>query len=108
MPRKRRTFEEEIADIQEQRKKLNEREKKIKAQHSRDEQKKRTKHLIEIGGVVYSVLGRSFKEGDIERLTAYLKQQDMRGEWFSKAMNREDPVHLSNKINSTTEIENSN
>ena len=90
MPRKRRTFEEEIADIQEQRKKLNEREKKVRAQHSQEERKKRTKHLIEIGGAVYSVLDREYKDGDVDRLIAYLKQQETRGEWFSKAMNRKE------------------
>ena len=47
----------------------------------------RTKHLIEIGGTVYSILGREFIEGDIERLAAFLKGQDSRGGYFSKAMN---------------------
>ena len=54
---------------------------------SKEERVKRTKHLIEMGGTIYSVLGREYAEGDIERLAAFLKGQDNRGGYFTKAMN---------------------
>ena len=40
-----------------------------------------------MGGTIYSVLGREYAEGDIERLAAFLKGQDNRGGYFTKAMN---------------------
>lgn len=83
-----KSYEERIAELQEKQKQLKEQEKKIRAQFSAEERKKRTKHLIEIGGAVYSVLGDSFQDGDVEKLIAFLKQQDDRGGYFSKAMGR--------------------
>ena len=47
------------------------------------------KQLIDIGGVVASVLGREFEEGDNIRLMNFLKMQERNGSYFSKAMNRE-------------------
>ena len=83
-----KTKEERLAELQERQRQLKEQEKKIRAQISADERKQRTKHLIEIGGAVYSVLGDSFQDGDAEKLIAFLKQQDERGNYFSKAMGR--------------------
>ena len=84
---KSKTYEERIAELQEKQKQLKAQEKKLKAQKSADERKKRTRHLIEIGGAVYSVLGREFVEGDVDRLISFLKGQDKRGGYFSRAMN---------------------
>ena len=39
-----------------------------------------------MGGAIYSVLGDNYKEGDVERLIAFLKKQDERGRFFTKAM----------------------
>lgn len=83
-----KTKEERLAELQERQRQLKEQEKKIRAQISADERKQRTKHLIETGAAVYAVLGDSFQDGDIERLTAFLKSQDERGGYFSKAMGR--------------------
>ena len=87
MATERRSIEERIAELQEKQKQLKEQEKKLKASISQEERKKRTKHLIEAGGTIYSILGRDFIEGDIERLAAFLKGQESRGNYFSKAMN---------------------
>lgn len=87
MATKKRSLDEQIAELQEKQKQLKEQEKKLKAKKSADERKKRTRHLIEIGGAVYSVLGREYAEGDVERLVAFLKGQDNRGSYFNKAMN---------------------
>ncbi|MDD6825416.1 MAG: relaxasome subunit MobC [Oscillospiraceae bacterium] len=87
MASEKRSYEERIAELQEKQKQLKEQEKRLRAQQSQEKRKLRTKHLIEMGGTIYSILGREFIEGDIERLTAFLKGQENRGEYFSKAMN---------------------
>ena len=90
-----KSYEERIAELdakREQKEKelaqLKAQERKLKAQFSQEERKKRTKHLIEIGAAVYSVLGDSYQEGDVDKLTAFLKNQDQRGNYFSSAMGR--------------------
>lgn len=83
----KRTIEEQIAELQKKQKELKEQEKRLRANKSKEERAKRTKHLIEMGGTIYSILGREYVEGDIERLAAFLKGQDNRGGYFSKAMN---------------------
>ena len=83
----KRTIEEQIAELQRKQKELKEQEKRLKAKKSKEERARRTKHFIEMGGTIYNILGREFVEGDIERLTAFLKGQDSRGGYFSKAMN---------------------
>ncbi|WP_303800113.1 relaxasome subunit MobC [Ruminococcus flavefaciens] len=87
MSNRKRTIEEQIAELQKKQKELKEQEKKLKARKSKEERAKRTKHLIEIGGTIYSVLGREFVEGDIERLAAFLRGQEQRGGYFSNKMN---------------------
>ncbi len=88
MAAEKKTYEQRIAELQEKQKQLKEQERKIRAQMSAEERKKRTKHLIEIGGAVYSVLGDSYQEGDVEKLIAFLKQQNQRGNFFTTAMGR--------------------
>ena len=66
---------------------LKEQEKRLRARKSKEERAKRTKQLIEMGGMIYSILGREYEEGDKERLAAFLKGQESRGGYFSKAMN---------------------
>ena len=88
MATEKRSYEERIAELQEKQKQLKAMEKKLRVQQSQEERKKRTKHLIEIGGAVYSVLGDSYQEGDVEKLIAFLKSQDQRGNYFSSAMGR--------------------
>lgn len=81
-----KTKQERLDELIEKQKQLKEQEKRIRSQISVEERKKRTKHLIEIGGAVYSVLGDSYQDGDVERLIAFLKGQEQRGKYFSKAM----------------------
>lgn len=83
----KRTIDERLEEIEEKQKQLKAQAQMLKARKSTEERKKRTKHLIEMGGTVYSVLGREFLDGDVERLAAFLKGQESRGEYFSKAMN---------------------
>lgn len=72
--------------------------KQLEKQKKEAERKERTHRLIQIGGVVESVLGRSFSEGDDMRLMNFLKMQERNGKYFSKAMNREvsEPTENSN------------
>ncbi len=88
MATEKKSYEERIAEIQEKQKQLKEQERKLKAKYSQEERKKRTKHLIEIGGAVYSVLGDNYQDGDVDKLIAFLKLQDQRGNYFSSAMGR--------------------
>lgn len=81
-----KTKQERLDELVEKQRQLKEQERKIRSQISADERKKRTKHLIEIGGAVYSVLGDSYQDGDVERLIDFLQGQEQRGKYFSKAM----------------------
>lgn len=102
----KKTYEEQLADLQEKKKQLLEQEKRLKAKHSQEERKKRTKHLIQMGGVVYAVLkettpDREFTEGDVERLAAFLRSQDKRGNYFTNAMNAEANATTPENIRGT-------
>lgn len=95
----KRTLEEQLealnaeeqkikSELEAKKKQIQERKKKIVAQQKTEERKKRTRNLIQMGGAIYSVLGDDFREGDVERLIAFLKAQEQRGCYFSKAMER--------------------
>lgn len=62
------------------------REALIKKQN-KEERKKRTKRLIELGGIIESVLGRPTVDEDKIRLLNFLKKQETNGKYFTKAMN---------------------
>lgn len=81
-----KTKQERLEELIEKQKQLKEQERKIRSQISADERKQRTKQLIEIGGAVYSVLGDSYQDGDVERLIDFLQGQEQRGKYFSKAL----------------------
>lgn len=84
----KRSIDDRILLLQEKQKKLKEQERKLKSKKSAEERKARTRNLIRIGGAVYSVLGDSYQEGDVDKLIAFLKQQNKRGNYFSSAMGR--------------------
>ena len=65
--------------------------KQLEKKKKEEERKARTHKLITIGGVVSSVLGRDFVEGDDKRLLNFLNQQERNGSYFSKAMNNGAP-----------------
>lgn len=83
----KKSTKEKISELQEKQKQLKAQEQKLKAKLAQDERKKRTRHLIEVGAIVYKTLDRDFVDGDLERLAAFLKGQDNRGGYFTKAMN---------------------
>lgn len=81
-----RTIEERIAELQKKQEKYKAMERALKARKTQDERKARTKRLIEIGGAVESVLGKEIKKEDLPKLISFLKQQEERGQFLSKAM----------------------
>ena len=88
MAREKKSINDRITELQEKQKQLKEQEKKLRAQQAQADRKLRTKHLIEMGAAIYSVLGDEYQDGDKEKLVAFLKQQDNRGNYFSNAMGR--------------------
>jgi hypothetical protein len=79
---------DKIAKLQEKQKQLKAQEKALKARQIQTERKIRTKRLIEVGAVVESVLGRPIEKEDLPNLLMFLQQQEQRGNFFSKAMQR--------------------
>ena len=84
MPRK--SISEKLAELEEKQKKLKEKAKALKAIQSRDERKKRTRRLIEIGATVEKVFGSPIENYMLPRLEKFLKEQDERGQYFSNAL----------------------
>ena len=82
-----KSFDERIAELQKQQEQLKEREKALRKRQSEMERKKRTRRLIEIGGITEFVLGRPLTDQDKVRFQYFLKLQEQRGGFFSKAMN---------------------
>ena len=86
MPKKK-SFDEQIAALTQEEEEIKKKLKEIRAKKKNEERKNRTKHLIQAGGIIYSILDREYIDGDLDRLAAFLKSQEERGKYFSKAMN---------------------
>ena len=82
----KKSFDEQIADIEKKQQQLNERKKILARKKTEEECKKRTHRLIEIGGLVESVLGREFVEGDLIRFKEFLLRSGGNGNYFERAM----------------------
>lgn len=52
--------------------------------------------MIEIGAAVESVLNRPIEHDELPKLIEFLKDQEDRGRWFSKAMNKDSQNYNSN------------
>ena len=85
--RKKDGYDERIEKLKEKQLRLKEREKSLRAKKKAAEREKRSLSMLKAGRAVYSVLGRDFVEGDIERLTVYLTERDERSGDFSRTMN---------------------
>jgi hypothetical protein len=94
----KRSFDVQIIKIQEQQKRLKERERKLKSQQAQKERKERTKRLIEIGATVEGVLGKPIPKEDLIKLKKYLEQQEQRGKFFSKAMSIPIEIKVENNL----------
>lgn len=90
----KKSYEEKLAILEEKEKQLKAQKQKLKTQHSKEERKKRTRYLIELGNAVCKVLNEDTVEGDrinnddIDNFIVFLKTQNTRGNYFTKAMNR--------------------
>lgn len=82
-----KSYDERLSEIAKKKEQLDAQEKAIKKRQSEDERKKRTRRLIEMGGIVESVLGRSTTDDDKIRFMNFLNKQESNGKFFSKAMN---------------------
>lgn len=80
------TIDERIEKLEEKKEQLNKQVRQLKARKSQEERKARTKLLIEIGAAVESVLNRPINHDDLPKLINFLKGQEQRGHYFSKAM----------------------
>lgn len=74
--------------IEEQIKQAENRLAMLKARSREKERKERTRNLIKLGGIVLKNIGdgRPYEDGDDARLDAFLKNQNERGAYFTKAM----------------------
>lgn len=100
----KRTLQERVSekDLQIEKKllelkQLQEQKKRLESRRKEDERKQRAHRLIEIGGAVESVLGRPIQEEEISKLISYLRDQEDRGRYFSKAMAPEDDNENANQ-----------
>ena len=91
-----RTYDERIAELQKKRDQLKEQEKALIKRQNEEERKKRTRRLIELGGIVESVLGRPTVDEDKIRFLNFLKKQETNGKFFTKAMNGKDQKSENN------------
>ncbi len=66
-------------------------EKRLEAENKKKLRQMDAHNKIVMGGVIRSVLGREFEEGDDRRLLYFLKMQERNGHYFTKVMNRRDP-----------------
>ena len=82
-----RSYDERIDELRKKREQLKAQERDLTKRHNAEERKKRTRRLIELGGIVESVLGRPTTDQDKVRLLYFLKLQEQRGGFFSQAMN---------------------
>ncbi len=86
----RRSYDERIAEAEKKQEQLKAQLRELKNKKSQEARKKRTKRLIELGGIVEKVLGRETTEEDKERLYNFLVSQNDRGNYFTDAMNNKE------------------
>lgn len=84
--RKSLSYEEKLKELDQKMEQLKARKRDLAARHSKEERKKRTKRLIEIGATVESVLGHPIEHDDLKKLEKFLRSQDERGNYFTHAM----------------------
>lgn len=82
-----KSSEERIAELDKRIEQIKAQKKAIIQREKQAERKARTKRLIEIGGTAESILGRPFQDDDLQKFANFLKQQEARGNYYSKAMN---------------------
>ena len=102
---KRRTYQEQLEEIEKKEKQLKERKRDIKAKLSAEERKARTKRLIEVGGAVESVTKRPIEKDDLPKLIKFLEDQEKRGRFLSKALGFDDSTVKEQNSSKPSEID---
>ena len=82
-----KSYDEKLVEIRRKKEQLQARERDIMKRKSEEDRKKRTKRLIELGGIIEFVLGRATTDEDKIRLLNFLKKQETNGKFFTSAMN---------------------
>lgn len=83
-----KSYDERLEKVIKKREQLQAQEKNLRKRKSEEERKKRTRRLIEIGGIAESVLGRAItEEEDKIRFLNFLNKQESNGKYFTRAMN---------------------
>ena len=95
----RKTIEEQIKALEEKEKTIKARKQQLqdalpiccclRAKEKEKERKARTHRLIEIGGAVESVLGRPIEKEELPKLITFLKKQEEKGQFLSKALSEQ-------------------
>ena len=85
----RKTIEEQIKALEEKEKTIKARKQQQQAKEKEKERKARTHRLIEIGGAVESVLGRPIEKEELPKLITFLKKQEEKGQFLSKALSEQ-------------------
>lgn len=86
-----KSYEDRIAEIQKKQEQLEAQKRALQKKQSEEDRKKRTRRLIELGGIVESVLGRPTTDEDKIQLLNFLNRQEKNGYFFTKAMNEQIP-----------------
>lgn len=86
--RKSLSYEEKIEELDKKMEQLKARKRDLVARRSKEDRKKRTKRLIQLGGIVEKVLKRPTTDDDLNRFEKFLTAQEKRGSYFSTAMNQ--------------------
>lgn len=93
----KRSFEEQLSDLNEKENQAKEKVNQIKAQKQQllqrqkaKERKQRNHRLILAGAEIERILQRPLEDEDIEKLAAFLENQEQRGKYFSSAMNKKN------------------
>ncbi|MBE5899245.1 MAG: relaxasome subunit MobC [Lachnospiraceae bacterium] len=97
---RKKTTEERLQEKMEEMNVLSEQIKVLKARQKEEDRKKKLDLQIKIGKSVESVLGRDLEFDDVKKLEKYLKDQDSRGGYFTKAMNKQQKS-IDNQSDST-------
>ena len=71
-------------------------EKRLQAENKKKLRQLDVHNKIVMGGVIRSVLGRDFEEGDDRRLLSFLRMQEQNGHYFTRAMNRRETLEKEN------------
>lgn len=87
---KRKTAIEQLENLNKKQEQMKAQEKLLKQRIAEENRKARTKRLIQIGAEVESVYGKPIEDEKLIRLRKFLQEQEFRGAFLTKALERKD------------------